>query len=262
MACPGGSTDSDSPKTIDVLNGISTFTENETSIVQAATGGIDEIGMLALLSWLENLTLLRGSAATILVGLALVALFVLWDWRVTLAALAAQYFLTDVAFLGIFDSRLVVIKIIASLFVWLILTLTAYQVAVRPGAAGWREPLRRPANWPLRLIGVLIGLALVWVSVGRFGRSTDALPVHLNVMIYYLIGAGALLAWLAAEPLPVGVGLLLFVRGFELFYHSLEQSSLILALLVGVNLMVALAIAYLMTVRPSVRLLPGEEAVA
>jgi hypothetical protein len=217
--------------------------------------------MLALLNWLESLTFLHGGAATLLVGVALAAMLMLWDWRVWLAALALQYFLTDVAFLGIFDSRLVVIKIIASLFVWLILALTAYQAAQPPGGAGWRAPLRAPANWPLRLIGALIGLALIGWLAARFGRSSDVLPTYLTVIIYYLLAVGALLAWLVAEPLPAGVGLLLFVRGFELFYHSLEQSSLSLALLVGVNLTVALAVAYL-AARPPVVRLPGDESAA
>lgn len=215
--------------------------------------------MLAFLSWLENLAFLRGSAAAIMVGLALIALLVLWDWRIILAMLAGVYFLTDLAFLGIFDSRLVVIKIVASLFVWLILALTAYQVATRPGATGLWGTIRLPSNWAVRLVGALVTLALLTWLAGRLSQTSGALPAHLNILILSLVGVGALLAWLAEEPLPAGAGLLLFLRGFELFYHSLEQSSLILALLVGANLTVALAVAYLMLAQSPASSRPGEE---
>ncbi len=215
--------------------------------------------MLAFLNWLERLTFLRGGAAAALVVLAVAAICVLWDWRVTLAALAIQYFLTDVAFLAIFDSRLVVVKSITSLFVWLILALTAYQIYARQSAD---ERTRGPAALTLRLAVTALGLVTLWLLAGRPGWQLGALSVTLNRLVYTLTAAGAVLAVVAEEPFEAGAGLLLFLRGFELYYHSLEQSSLILAFLVAVNLTVALVAAYLMVTGRATRpQLPGKPEV-
>jgi hypothetical protein len=45
------------------------------------------------------------------------------------------------------------------------------------------------------------------------------------------------------------MGALMFLTGFELFYSALDQSGTMLAALAAVNLVVAIAIAYLIQAR-------------
>lgn len=50
---------------------------------------------------------------------------------------------------------------------------------------------------------------------------------------------------LLADPLPGGVGLLIFLTGFSLFYGFLDQSLAMTVALVIAQFVVALAVAYL-----------------
>jgi len=62
---------------------------------------------------------------------------------------------------------------------------------------------------------------------------------------------GLLTAIWAGEPLKVGLGLLTFEGGFELFYTTQEKSLSVMGLLGIANLLVALAIAYLVSAQES-----------
>ncbi len=53
----------------------------------------------------------------------------------------------------------------------------------------------------------------------------------------------------STEPLPSGIGLLLFLSGFGLFYGFLDQSLAMTVALVAAQLIVALAVAYLAQAR-------------
>lgn len=61
------------------------------------------------------------------------------------------------------------------------------------------------------------------------------------------MGFGLLLLGLTAQPLPVAVGLLTFLGGFEIIYAPVESSILVAGLFAGVNIGIGLAGAYLLT---------------
>jgi len=61
--------------------------------------------------------------------------------------------------------------------------------------------------------------------------------------------SGLLILILTEDPLKIGQGLLTAIIGFELWYTTLERSLLIVGLWGAVNLLLALAIGYLMAVR-------------
>lgn len=61
----------------------------------------------------------------------------------------------------------------------------------------------------------------------------------------WLIASGLVQAGLFARPLRVGLGLLTFLSGFEIYYSALEPSLAVAALLAGVNLGLALIVGYL-----------------
>jgi hypothetical protein len=67
----------------------------------------------------------------------------------------------------------------------------------------------------------------------------------LALVCYILSGFGVLLLGLSDEPLRVGVGLLMFLSGFDLCYTALEPSLIVTGLLGAIMFVVALGTAYL-----------------
>ena len=106
-----------------------------------------------------------------------------------------------------------------------------------------------PGSLPFRLLLVLLLIVVVLTLSGRPGYQLPAVPEAVNLAVYALVGLGLLNAGLTGEPLRSGIGLLMVLSGFELFYNTVEQSILMLAFLAGANLAVALTIAYLTQAR-------------
>jgi hypothetical protein len=66
---------------------------------------------------------------------------------------------------------------------------------------------------------------------------------------YWLISNGLLILMLTEEPLKAGQGLLTAIVGFELLYTPIERSLALVWLWAILNLLLTLAIAYLVVVR-------------
>jgi len=60
---------------------------------------------------------------------------------------------------------------------------------------------------------------------------------------------GLFLAGMAEEPLGAGLGLLVFLNGFDLFFGALEPSLVVAGLLGLVQFLITLAVAYLALAR-------------
>jgi hypothetical protein len=73
------------------------------------------------------------------------------------------------------------------------------------------------------------------------------LPPGLTGVCYLLIGLGVLLLGLSQDPVRVGLGLLTFLSGFDLFYVALEPSLVVTGLLGSISFVIALGMAYLRT---------------
>ncbi|MDT8305518.1 MAG: hypothetical protein RRC07_06245 [Anaerolineae bacterium] len=213
-----------------------------------------------IFDWLERLAFLQGMPAAAVIVAAGAILTVLWDWRVTIFALLLQYLASSFLYVEVLEPRLAIVKLFVGVFICLILYFTARQTAWGQAPADLSEAEtaqlqeeRRvgfgqyltPASVPFRfLFALLVVVVLVSLS-GRPGYQLPAVPPSLNLAIYALVGFGVVNAGLTAEPLRRGTGLLLILSGAELFYNTLEQSIVMLAVLAGANLMVALAVSYL-----------------
>lgn len=80
----------------------------------------------------------------------------------------------------------------------------------------------------------------------------NVIPAELTYLIPAIAGLAAVgLVGLAssAEPLPAGIGLLLFLTGFALYFGFLDQSLAMTVALAGSQLIVAMAVAYLAQAR-------------
>jgi hypothetical protein len=220
-----------------------------------------------IFDWLARLEFMRGLPAVYLVLLTAVIIVITWDWRLALIALAGQYLVAGLLFVDILDPRLAIVKVLVGLFVCLILAITAGQVnwgrlpedvtsvevaQLEPVRRVQLGPLRVPADVPLRLFLAAGMLLVVLIVAGRPSYhllAVDQSLDHLNLAVYALVAMGLLGLSLTTEPLQAGLGALMFLTGFELFYAVLAQSSTILAALAAVNLVIAVAIAYLTQAR-------------
>ena len=223
-----------------------------------------------IFDWLERLEGLRGYPAAYAVLVTAVLVIIIWDWRLALAALAAQYFFAGLLFVDLLDPRLAVVKLLAGWFACLILYVTARQVnwGGRPQDVSANElsnvapektfqvgPLHIPASLPLRLLLVLV---MLWLITSLFQRPDFALPAiadnlsYLSLAILSLVVLGLLGLALTSEPLKAGMGVFMFMTGFELFYSALDQSATMLIILAAVNLVLALVVAYLVQMRHAI----------
>jgi hypothetical protein len=223
-----------------------------------------------IFEWLERFDFLRGYPATVAVLLTAVVIILAWEWRLAILALALQYILVGLLYVDFLDPRLMVVKQLTGIFVCLILTITANQVNwgrlpvdVLPEEAEQIKaeqqvklgPIAVPASWPMRLGAVMILSLLVFVLVDR----ADAIPIFLEIAPYFelavygLIAFGLLALAISPEPFIAGLGIFMFLSGFELFFSALEQSVVMLAALAGLNLLVALVISYLVQRRYAIR---------
>lgn len=205
-----------------------------------------------IFDWLERLAFLRGMPAAYLVLITALVIAVVWDWRLTLLVLAVQYVANSLLFVDVLEPRLAIVKLFVGVFICLILYFAARQAAAVQGMVtevagkmdekgGRRERTTLAFRAFLALMVALVALALS----GRAGYRLPAVPAHVNLAIYALAGMGLLLLGLTARPLTAGMGLLMVMSGFELFYNTLEQSTAMLILLAAANLILALTISYL-----------------
>lgn len=216
---------------------------------------------------LDRLAFLRGMPTVIiLLGAAFIAV-VAWDMRIAVPALLVQYLFAGLLFVDVLDPRLAVVYTLVGLFVSAILFITAWQVNWgRPLSGLTREEAARLDLAPPRSFGRLAvsnralvrlilsaaALVAVWVWTGTGSVLQNVIPAELTYLIPAIAGLAAVgLVGLAssAEPLPAGIGLLLFLTGFALYFGFLDQSLAMTVALAGSQLIVAMAVAYLAQAR-------------
>ena len=220
-----------------------------------------------IFDWLTRLAFLRGWPAAYLILLTAVFIIITWNWRLALIALTVQYLVAGLLFADIFDPRLAMVKVMVGLFNCLILTLTAGQVNwghlppdVTLAEMNQLDTTPRvrmdifyvPANVPLRLFLAAAMLVVVLIVARRPSYQLVVVTedlAYLNLAVYALVAMGLLGLSLTSDPLQAGMGALMFLIGFELFYGVLEQSGTILAALAAINLVITVAIAYLTQAR-------------
>jgi hypothetical protein len=191
--------------------------------------------MISVLNW----------SAVLLILATTVGLLLSRDWRWALGILAAQY-------LGVF---------------WLVQSHWPLTMAAVKLVTGWMAcaalgmtqigAARRPASetsWPQGGLFRLFAAGLVWLtSFIVAARAANWLGIDLSIAwgSLLLIGAGLLHLGITAQPMRVIIGLLTMLAGFEILYAAVETSALVAALLVVVNLGLALTGAYLLSALPA-----------
>ncbi len=223
--------------------------------------------MPTIFDLLDRLAFLRGAPSVVLLLIAAFVAVVAWDMRPAIIGVLIHYLLAGFLFVDVLDPRLAFVYTLAGLFATAILLVTAWQVnwgrrpsglaaeeAARLGLADSRQLGRFTVTRRglLRLgLATAVLVAVLWLTraPGLFTSAIPIEPAYLEPAIIGLVALGLVGLVTSAEPLPAGIGLLLFLSGFGLFYGFLDQSLAMTVALVAAQLVVALAIAYLAQAR-------------
>jgi hypothetical protein len=157
------------------------------------------------------------------------------------------------------QAEIALAKLLVGLLICPMLYLSARQ-------ASWRHQLTLQQNGLRALLGQrtlagevfppgrtfrLFALMLLGIAAFSVGEAYPifGLPPLMSVAVYWLVATGGLILMLTEEPLKIGQGLLTALTGFDLWYANLESSLLLVGIWGAVNLLTALVIGYLTTVR-------------
>jgi hypothetical protein len=159
--------------------------------------------------------------------------------RLSLISMLAQYILVGLILMRLIPPQLAIVKILVGLLIYQVLSISSPRIGFKRGEG----------DFFFRLFSfILVGLTVL-VLHKRY--PLPGMPSYLVLACYWLASMGFLTIALTNEPLRAGIGLLTFVTGFELFYAPLERSLSVIGLLGIANLLIALAISYLVSVQSS-----------
>lgn len=213
---------------------------------------------------LDRVAFLRGAPAVAIVLLAAFVAVAAWDLRLVVLSMFVHYLFGWLLLVDVLDPRLSVVYLIAGVFTSLILLVTGWQIRWGRSPIGPDEATtddsaarrigrfavtdRQLARLALAGVGLLVALWLsrtpgTWLAVLPEGMAYLE-PAIAGLVIIGLVGMAA-----AVEPLSGGVGLLLFLSGFGLYYSLLDPSIALAIGLVGLQLIVVLAASYLAQAR-------------
>jgi hypothetical protein len=210
--------------------------------------------MPTLLDLVKSVSFLAAMPAV--AGLLITAgvLVVSRDWRLNVIALTVQYF-----FVVLLLTRQIRLEVAAvkGLIGWLI-CMVFYLTERRAGALEQpSEPEdaapQRWRRWMLSARALFHLLAVILIAVAAYTAALRVplpeteVPRDITLACYLMVGLGVLLIGISEIPMQVGLGLLTFLSGFDLFYVALEPSLAVAGLLGAVSFLIALAAAYLRT---------------
>ena len=234
---------------------------------------------------LDRLAPLRGGPAGAIALLAAAVAVAVWDiglLRHRTSGLAAFVPFSPLAFpamlivylagglllFDVLDPRLAVVYVITGVVIALMLLITGAQThwgrPSRPAAVGSRAigPLVAGDRALLRLaLAVVVLLGALWLArtPGTLLSFVPADKGYLEAAIVGLGGLGLVGLAASAEPLPAGIGLLIFLVGFVLFYSLVDPSLVMVVALIILQLTVTLVVAYLAQASREPPAVPGAE---
>jgi len=199
----------------------------------------------------------------VLIGLLAAAglLVILTNWRLLIFVLGALYLLLGLMLTRAVPLELAAVKALVGVIISPVLYITARrvhwgqtevdeeEVEARPARNVWLSALVGP-GLPVRVMAAALTgvLALSLALRNPLPIVSDSIAARdLTIGTFALALLGLLNVILNENPLKVGIGLLTILAGFELFYTAIEPTLTLVGLLGLTNLIIALAISYLIT---------------
>ena len=215
--------------------------------------------MPTLIELLERVSFLAAMPAVAGVLVTAGLLVVNRDWRLNVIALTVQYFFVVLLLTRQIQLEVAAVKGLIGWLICMVFYLTERRASVlqRPEEeVEEAAPSQRWRRWILSARASFYLLAGILVAVAAYTAALriplPEVPSDITLACYLLAGLGLLLIGLSEEPMQVGLGLLTFLSGFDLFYVALEPSLAVAGLLGAASFVIALAVAYLRTAEISV----------
>jgi len=180
--------------------------------------------------------------AVVLLVITSTGLLLVRDWRWSIILLAAQYLGMFVLTLQHWPVGMASVKVVAGWMAAAILGMTRSGIA--------NEDTDEESFWPRGRLFRVFAAAIILLIVSVVTPSVDNIMADAGFPVtngsLLLIGMGLLHLGITARILPVTIGLMTILAGFEILYASVEGSVLVAALLAVINLGLALVGSYLM----------------
>jgi hypothetical protein len=197
---------------------------------------MDSVGTVAILN------ILTPTRMATLLALTAILVLLIADRRLALIPLLTQYVLIGLLIGAQLYRPIVLVRIMLGLAVCLILYLSARHHSARViSGASWAWG-GGGASSVFRLFVGLLGLLIAYGLWRSYPWAS--IPTTVNLVSYLLMVIGLLAVLISSEPLRIGLGLLMFVNGFETMYFFLEQSFVVIGMLGSMQILLALAVAH------------------
>ncbi len=180
---------------------------------------------------------------------AATVLFALSDRRLLMVPVALQYILVASLMGPSVGLPMFGIRLTMGLAISAILYITATRMEKLLGQPVRRGPGNTSPHITLPQMGpvfrVLAYALAALLAVGLWNSyPVPGVPAALQLSAFWLLALGGSIVLTSADPLRIGVGILVAINGFQTAYLTLESSLLIVALTGLVDLLITLAIAY------------------
>jgi hypothetical protein len=209
--------------------------------------------MPTLVELLERVSFLAAMPAVAGVVITAGLLVVSRDWRLNVIALAVQYFFVVLLLTRQIRLEVAAVKGLIGWLICMVFYLTERRASMleQPAAVEGAQPSQRLRRWIISARSSFCLLAGILVAVAAYTAALriplPEVPADITLACYLMAGLGLLLIGLSEAPMQVGLGLLTFLSGFDLFYVALEPSLAVAGLLGAVSFLIALAAAYMRT---------------
>ena len=207
--------------------------------------------MPTLVDLLERVSFLAAMPAIAGIFITALLLVVSRDWRLSVMALAIQYFFVVLILTRLIRLEVAAVKGLIGWLICMVFYLTERQTSALERSLDG-ESTTVPQRWRRWIISARASFCLlagILIAVAAYTASLriplPEVPADITLACYLLVGLGLLLVGLSEAPMQVGLGLLTFLSGFDLFYVGLEPSLAVAGLLGAVSFLIALATAYL-----------------
>lgn len=207
----------------------------------------------------RQLSILVGLPAVLIAAVSAAAIVTVYDWRIVLFAYAALSAMLALLLSQVIPTEWALLQAIVGGLIAVMLYLSARQLRWHAASGvAWED------RWPqMASLTSFRLLAVALAAVTFFTLREDVILPNVSPLfrdtIFWLTLVGLLGLALHEEPLHAGLSLLTVLGGFQLLLFTLVQRRTLLGLTEGVQLLLGLAVAYLMVSRGLVTAKPAIE---
>ena len=194
--------------------------------------------------WLDRISGITTTTAVWGLFLAGAVIYLVAEWRLRVLALFGQYFFIGVLFTRVFVDRpeMSLLKVLVG---WLVCGALFLSARIRQSVSE-RPRFHWAADLPFRALSLVMMTVVAYLASQRY--ALPFVPQDLALGCIMLVVLALLFISTEEDSGVVGVGVLNLLAALDVFYSAQDPGLVVTGLLIMVNLLVGLAISYLMVV--------------